>query len=171
MRYQFLEELRDKVDFGEMDDRFFLIGLLNEFMNRFQTVGDRFSGEISWKQCFTLICIQFFKEPPALKDLSQLMGSSHQNVKQMLLKLEKSGFVRLVPDDFDKRKQRIVLTEKAAAFCRQHDKPSINYVGKLFESVDEEALKITVQTLIQLDTQLQEMQKSGALQAAFESES
>ena len=81
MGYQFLEELSDKVDFGEMDDRFFLIGVLNEFMNRFQTVGDRFFGEISWKQCFTLICIGFFKEPPVLKELSQMMGSSHQNVK------------------------------------------------------------------------------------------
>ncbi len=170
MRYRFLEELSDKVDFGEMDDRFFLIGLLNEFMNRFQTVGDRFSGEISWKQCFTLICIQFFKEPPTLKELSYLMGSSHQNVKQLLLKLEKSGFVNLEPDEFDKRKQRIVLTEKAAAFCEEHDKPSINYVGKLFEAVEEEALNITVQTLIRLDSQLQDMQNSEAFPSVFESE-
>lgn len=160
MRHQFLEELHDKIDFGEMDDRFFLIGLLNECMNRFQAVGDRMFEEISWKQCFTLICIRFFKEPPTLKDLSQLMGSSHQNVKQMLLKLEKGGFVRLVSDEEDKRKQRILITDKAVDFCEHYDRPSTNYVEQLFINVEEEALKTTIQTLIQMDSQLQMMQRS-----------
>lgn len=30
-----------EIDFGGMDNSFFLIGLLSEFMNRFQVVGDR----------------------------------------------------------------------------------------------------------------------------------
>ena len=32
------------------------------------------------------------KEPPTLKELSDILGSSHQNVKQILLKLEKKNF-------------------------------------------------------------------------------
>lgn len=31
------------------------------------------------------------------------MGSSHQNVKQILLKLEKKGFVNVVVDENDRR--------------------------------------------------------------------
>src|SRR5690606_30690673 len=42
-----------------------------------------------------------------IKELAEIMGISHQNVKQILLKLEKKGFVRISVDEQDKRKQRI----------------------------------------------------------------
>lgn len=67
MRYRYRDDQNNRVNFWEMDDSFFLIGLLNQFMNRFQTVGDRFFNEISWKQCFVLICIRFFDKPPHLR--------------------------------------------------------------------------------------------------------
>lgn len=162
MDYERSGELEAKLEFGEMDSRFFLIGLLNQFMNRFQAVGDRFFPEISWKQCFTIICLQYFKEPPTLRELSLMMGSSHQNVKQMLLKLEKNGFVAFVADETDKRKQRIVLTDKAGEFCEYYDGPSENYVGRLFEAVDPEDLETTVKTLMRLNERLQWMQKQDS---------
>lgn len=154
MRYNAAD---NELDFGDMNNRFFLIGLLNEFMNRFQTVGDSFFNEISWKQCFLLICIRFFKQPPTLKELSALVGSSHQNVKQMLLKLEKTGFIRLMPDELDKRKQRIILTEKTKKFNERNDEPSTKFMNQLFTDVDEKKLAITIDTIMQLDNQLQRM--------------
>lgn len=157
MKYNVAGDLDNELDFGEMNNRFFLIGLLNEFMNRFQTVGDTFFKEISWKQCFLLICIRFFKQPPTLKELSALMGSSHQNVKQMLLKLEKAGFVRLMPDESDKRKYRIILTEKTKEFNERNDEPSKKFVNQLFTDVDEQKLSITIETIMQLGSQLQKM--------------
>ena len=75
------------IDLKDMDNAHFLIGLLNAMMNNFQTVGDTFFEEMSWKQCFVMICIGLFEEPPTLKELSELMGSSHQNVKKMVEKL------------------------------------------------------------------------------------
>lgn len=47
------------------------------------------------------------------------MGSSHQNVKQILLKLEKKGFVTIIVDKNDKRKQRIELTDYCRDFCEK----------------------------------------------------
>ena len=49
------------------------------------------------------------------------MGSSHQNVKQILLKLEKKGFVSISVDEQDKRKQRIELTDYCQEFCEKND--------------------------------------------------
>lgn len=157
MKHRYLEEMADQVEFGEMDNRFFLIGLLNEFMNRFQAAGDQFFGEISWKQCFTLICLRLFKEPPALKDLSLLMGSSHQNVKQLLIKLEKAEFVKMEPDELDRRKQRIFLTEKAADFFEHYDGPSNGFIDQLFGEVDDEMLETTIYAILRLDSQLQKL--------------
>ncbi len=145
------------IDFGNLDDSFFLIGLLNEFTNRFQAVGDSFFKEMSWKQCFLLSCIRFFKQPPTLKELSQLMGSSHQNVKQMLLKLEKTGYVTFQPDAYDGRKQRILLTEKANKFNEKHSEPSAVFMDELFRNIDKENLAITIQTILELDEQLKKM--------------
>ena len=56
-----------------------------------------------------------------MNELSDVMGSSHQNVKQILLKLEKKGFVSAIPDEKDKRKQRIFVTDKCRTFLEQND--------------------------------------------------
>ena len=157
MKYQISEQEDNYIDTGEMDTSFFLIGLLNEFMNRFQTVGDAFFKEISWKQCFVIICINLCEDPPTLRELSELMGSSHQNVKQMLLKLEKIGFVEFIPDEKDKRKQRIVLTEKAKKFSEEYDEASDRFMQKLFQTVNKKNLAITIDTIMKLDTQLKKM--------------
>ncbi|MCR5011479.1 MAG: MarR family transcriptional regulator, partial [Lachnospiraceae bacterium] len=94
----------EKVTFGDMPPHPFLLGLLSAFDNRYQAAADAYFKEITWKQFFAIICINLCKEPPTLNELSDIMGSSHQNVKQILLKLEKKGFVMAAPDEKDKRK-------------------------------------------------------------------
>ncbi|MBE5961918.1 MAG: MarR family transcriptional regulator [Lachnospiraceae bacterium] len=153
MKYK-VADCKEEVDFGDMDNTFFLIGLLNEFMNRFQTVGDSFFEEISWKQCFAIVCLGFFEQPPSLKELSELMGSSHQNVKQLLLKLERAGFVTFVADESDRRVQRIVVTEKTKEFNQKNDAPSADFMKQLFEDVDRKDLEVTIKTIMQMDDKL-----------------
>ena len=94
----------DKVDFSGIPSSYYLLGLLSAFENRFQAFADNTMKVISWKQFFAIICINLCKEPPTLKELSDILGSSHQNVKQILLKLEKKGFISFMPDENDKRK-------------------------------------------------------------------
>lgn len=81
---------------------YFLLGLLSAFDNRFQAMADKTMEEISWKQFFAIICINLCKENPTIKELAEIMGSSHQNVKQILLKLEKKGFVKITLDEKDR---------------------------------------------------------------------
>ena len=85
------------------------------------------------------------------------MGSSHQNVKQMLLKLEKLGYVEFVPDEQDKRKQRIVTTDKTRRFNQEHDKSSEEFMPQLFSGISEQELGVTIQTISKLDEQLKRM--------------
>ena len=82
-----------KLDFSGIPSSYFLLGLLTAFDNRFQASADRTMGEISWKQFFAVICTDLCREPPTLKELAEIMGCSHQNAKQILLKLHKKGFV------------------------------------------------------------------------------
>ena len=109
-----------RLDFSDIPANYYLLGLLSAFENRFQALADSVMQEISWKQFFAIICINMCKEAPTIKELSEVLGSSHQNVKQILLKLEKKNFVRFQSDEADKRKQRIVLTNECREFCEKN---------------------------------------------------
>ena len=132
----------------------FLIGLLSAFENRFQTVADSFFEEITWKQFFAIICINLCRESPTINELSEVMGSSHQNVKQILLKLEKKGFVEMIVDEKDRRKQRIVTTKKCEDFCQRNDQGSKIQMNKIFEGISQEQLVTTIQTISQMERNL-----------------
>lgn len=145
----------DAVEFGNMPPRAFMLGLLSAFENRFQACADRFFRQITWKQFFAIICVNLCKESPTINDLARVMGSSHQNVKQILLKLEKKGFIRMIPDEKDKRKQRIALTEECLAFCEKNDRQSREMIEKMYLGIPEEQLLITTQTLIQMERNIE----------------
>ena len=113
--------------------------------------------EITWKQFFAIICINLCKEHPTLNELSDVMGSSHQNVRQILIKLEKKGFVSSVPDEKDKRKQRIFVTDKCMEFLERNDnngQKSQYIIGRIFDGIDENDLHRTIQTIMNMERNL-----------------
>ncbi len=144
----------EELDFSRTDASMFLLGLLSAFDNRYQATADSFFEEISWKQFFAIISINLFKEAPTIKQLAELMGSSHQNVKQILLKLEKKGFVDIIIDENDKRKQRIILTEKTRDFCKEHDEGSKIIISSIFRNISSEQIKTTIETIILMEKNL-----------------
>lgn len=142
------------VNFIGIESSYFLLGLLSAFDNRFQAFADKTLGEISWKQFFAIICINLCQEQPTIKELAEIMGSSHQNVKQILLKLEKKGFVDIAIDQADKRKQRVFLTEKCHAFCEGNNEHSMKIMTTMFDGLSEEQIKVTIQTIIKMEDNL-----------------
>ena len=150
----------NNVEFGNMPPQAFLLGLLSAFDNRYQAAADAFFKEITWKQFFAVICINLCKEPPTLNELSDVMGSSHQNVKQILLKLEKKGFVEFVADEKDRRKQRIHVTDACRDFLEKNDnngQQSQYIIGRIFDGVDEASLNATIQTVMRMERNLSEL--------------
>lgn len=147
----------EMVKLGDMPPQAFMLGLLSAFDNRFQACADRFFQEITWKQFFAIICINICKEAPTINELSEVMGSSHQNVKQILLKLESKDFVSMVPDEKDKRKQRIVLTKKCMRFCERNDEQSKTIIWKIFDGIDEEQLGAAIKTIMQMERNINEL--------------
>ncbi len=124
---------------NQMDARYALFGLLFAFQNRLQAVGDAFYEEITCKQFFLLACMQLFQEEaPTVQELAQLMGSSHQNVKQIVNKLERKGYVRVEEDPEDRRKLRIFFTDYAQRTAERYRKKEEEFMGRLFEGVPEE---------------------------------
>ena len=146
----------NKLDFEGIPSSYYLLGLMSAFENRFQAMADSVMKEISWKQFFAIVCINMCKEPPTLRELSEVLGSSHQNVKQILLKLEGKGFVEFREDEADKRKQRIVLTKKCLKFCEKNNEMSMQIMAKMFDGIPEKDLKTTIKTITSIEKNLSE---------------
>ncbi|MCR5339788.1 MAG: MarR family transcriptional regulator [Saccharofermentans sp.] len=142
------------VDLSGIPSNYYLLGLLSAFENRFQAMADNLMKDISWKQFFAVICINMCKVPPTIKELSDILGSSHQNVKQILLKLENKGFIKFLPDESDKRKQLIVLTDKCRKFCEKNDVASSLIMKKMFEKIPEKDIKTTIRTITNIEKNL-----------------
>ncbi len=147
--------MENKTKKDEIDDRHFLFGLINAFANRLQTVGDRFLEEISWKQWFVIIGIELYKEPPTINEVANIIGSSHQNVKQILIKLEKMGYVAMHTDEDDRRKQRIRLTEKKKEIDDKYNEKSMEFMNGLYHGLDDKDIAVTIRTLLTMEENLE----------------
>lgn len=146
----------NRLDFDGIPSSYYLLGLLSAFENRFQAMADNVIKEISWKQFFAVICINMCKEPPTLKELSDILGSSHQNVKQILIKLKNKGFIEFKTDVEDKRKQRIVLTKRCMNFCEKNNDMSIKIMAKMFDGISEKDIQTTIKTITKIEKNLTE---------------
>ncbi len=143
---------------AEMDGRYALFGLLFALQNRLQAVGDTFYDEITCKQFFLMACMNLFQgEAPTVQDLAQVMGSSHQNIKQILNKLEQKGFVSVEPDIEDRRKLRISLTEYAAVTGEKYRAKEEEFMAGLFDGVEEEEAKQAFLTLSKMEENLMKL--------------
>ncbi|MCR4703179.1 MAG: MarR family transcriptional regulator [Saccharofermentans sp.] len=146
----------NRLDFDGIPSSYYLLGILSAFENRFQAMADNMIKEISWKQFFAVICINMCKDPPTLKELSDILGSSHQNVKQILIKLKNKGFIEFKTDVEDKRKQRIVLTKRCMNFCEKNNDVSIQIMAKMFDGISEKDIQTTIKTITKIEKNLTE---------------
>lgn len=143
---------------SQMDPYYALFGEFFAFANRLQTAGDTFYEEITCKQFFLAICMSLFTdEEPTPKQLAEVMGCSHQNVKVILDKMEKKGFVKITQDKTDKRKLRISLTKKMAEIGMQRKADQEQFMTALYDGISPEKAKETLETLLQIEENLKKI--------------
>lgn len=140
-----------------MDIKRALFGLFFAFSNRLQAAGDSFYKEITCKQFFLLACMHLFPdEAPTTQDLAQVMGCSHQNVKQILNKLEKKGLVNILTDEQDRRKLRIYVTPEASKMVVYQEK-EIQFLDNLFQGISTEQARQTFDVIARMEQNLVQM--------------
>lgn len=141
-----------------------LFGLIFLLAQRWQHMGDMELKEsgITTKQWFFLVTLHaLFETPPNLNELTQAMGSSRQNVKQLALILEKKGFVEINQDSEDMRVQRFKLTPKNKAFWDERADKDEAFIRSLFGKTSAEDLRITNETIKSLLTITDEQHSQG----------
>jgi len=131
-------------------DREFVFGTLFVIANRLQTLLDREfeSSGLTTKQWFLSIIIGgAFDEPPTLGEAASVMGSTHQNVKQVALKLKEKGFLEFKGDPEDGRAMRLKLTDKSDEFWAGMQERSESFMEGLYNGLGSEGL-LELRTLL-----------------------
>ena len=115
----------------------YIFGSILLLANKIQILGDRLIEDISLKQWFLLIIIKLIgKENPSVSDIAENMGSTRQNVKQMLNTLEKKGYVMTQKSKEDGRALSITLTEKCHKYCERNEYTGEVILDKLFQDIE-----------------------------------
>jgi DNA-binding MarR family transcriptional regulator len=147
-----------------MPDQKYIFGGVQVVANQMDTLLERELKEhnLTTKQWLLTIVVQnIFDHDPTIKEVAKGMGSSHQNVKQVALKLEQKGFVVMEKDPNDARITRIKLTDAIDSFGKESQKKSEIFTEKLFDGITAEELAMTRSALEKLLINLEKMDQES----------
>lgn len=122
----------------------YIFGSLFLLANKLQVIMDRelANHDLTAKQWFlSAIIEEFFEGPPTISEVAKVMGSTHQNIKQIALKLEKNGFMDIVKDPKDRRVNRLKFTPKSIDFWQERQGESVNFLKELFKDLSSEEIE------------------------------
>lgn len=157
----------------KMDDRQFIFGSLLFTANRMDTLLERELKEfdITSKQWMLSIIIDnVFDEAPTMKDVARKMGSSHQNVKQVALKLEQKGLLKMSKDKKDARVTRLNMTDESCQFWAKTQPKGKAFIEDAFENITKDELAEARNVMNKIMENLIKMEKDkGASQPETES--
>lgn len=152
----------------QMPDKQYIFGSLLIIANRMDTLLERELRQfgVTSKQWFLSVIIDsLFTEPPTMKEVAREMGSSHQNVKQVALKLQEKNLLTLFKDKKDRRVTRIRMTNESQAFWKKTQPKGTIFTEALFEGIKKEDLQVARQVMQKIIDNLELMEKGNEEEA------
>ena len=144
-----------RIALAGVDAQHQMYGLLFSLSNRMQAIGDQAFEDITMKQHFLMVVLHMLGgEAPTLTETAQLVGCSYQNVKRMADQLQRRGYLLIQPDAQDRRKQRLVATDKFEQLGARTQAQGEAFMRQLFQGISEMQLQNAVETLTKMDHNL-----------------
>lgn len=143
-----------------ISDRQYLFDVIFIVANRVDTMLEREFKRfgITTKQWFLSDIIEnLFDKPPTMKEVAKEMGSSHQNVKQVALKLEQKGLLILQKDKSDARVTRLKLTENSNVFWTKIRGEGTLFTKSLFKDIEKDELEVARRVMEKIQLNINKM--------------
>jgi MarR family transcriptional regulator, transcriptional regulator for hemolysin len=144
-------------------DKQMIFALLMIISNRMVTLlGREFKNyDVTTKQWFLIAIIEsLFDNPPTMKAIAGEMGSSHQNIKQIALKLQEKGLLKLEKDKKDARATRLIMTEQSYLFWKKLHTSGSLFMQNMFKNIQSKDLTTSRNLLQQIQANLVEMENA-----------
>lgn len=125
---------------NRIDKEEIIIGYITLLSNKLTQFGDNILPDITFKQWFLLIMISKMEiEEKSLNSIAEFVGTSRQNIKKMLIPLEKKEYVRVLKSELDARALKVELTEKSYKYFDDNEDITAQKANELFGlfSIDE----------------------------------
>lgn len=101
-----------------------------------------------------------FDYPPTMKEVAGKMGSSHQNIKQVALKLQQKGLLKLEKDKKDARVTRLRLTEQSRDVWGKTDLKGKIFRENMFKEMNKKDIATTKALLEKMLLNLTEIENA-----------
>lgn len=129
----------------------YVFGVILLLANKLQNWGDHLFDELTLKQWFFLMLLtKIGIENPTIKEISEFTGTTRQNVKKMLIQLEKRGFVTMKSSPKDARALNVYISKRTLEFFSGNKNKGVDTLSLLFKQVTDEELRLTFKTLNKL---------------------
>lgn len=128
----------------EMKELFYMqqvYATLFSLSNKIQIAGDKALGNLSSRQYMAILGILHLPEEEAnLNNIAKKLGTSKQNVRQLIDVLAKKKYVEVMPSSIDKRAVNIKVTEAGFDVAVKSARSGILCMADLFKEFDESEL-------------------------------
>jgi DNA-binding MarR family transcriptional regulator len=127
--------------------------LLLFLSHRLEYIGDSElkKDDLTTKQYLTVVVIEnLYDHSPSISELAQSLSTTHQNIKQIALQLQKKGFIKIERDENDKRTWRLNVTEKNRAYWNSRAKEHEAIVRSFFASLTDTEIQAFSALLLKL---------------------
>ncbi|MBU5426260.1 hypothetical protein KQI41_07505 [Tissierella pigra] len=144
----------------DIDKRYRIFGMIFLLSNKLETIGNSFLGELTTKQWFFMLTLTtFFESPPTLSQLAKQMGTSHQNSKQLAIRLQEKGFLTIEKDQLDNRAIRIFPTKKMEEYVRVRQDKDHKFIEDFFRVLKDREIKELDEILFRLMDSIQNIEE------------
>lgn len=129
---------------------------VGNYISRFYRIGSSFLSkeyekyDVGFGQYQFLIQL-YLKDGISHDELTELVAFDKATTTRAVKKLEATGYVKIIPNDQDKRKFRIYLTDKALSRRDEIFEISILWENKLVGSLDKNELNTLKTILMKID--------------------
>lgn len=89
-------------------------------------------------------------ESASQKELAELLHVTEANITKMLKKLEKKGFVRREPDEKNKSRKIISLSEEGEEICSKIEHVTVEWENDFLKNIPEDKLIIFKEMLYEI---------------------
>lgn len=109
---------------------------------------------LTTQQAAVLSVVESADEPPSLGDVAALLGSSHQNARQIVAALERKGLLEVAVDTTDRRARRLRVTPAVSALFTVRDLSDHHEVERWLGVLSEDEQRLAVALLHRVLTDL-----------------
>lgn len=113
-------------------------------------------------QVLVLIVIErSFNSHPSISEITALLSTSRQNIKQLTNQLVKKGFVKMFKDPTDKRILRVKTTSVNQKYWKQKDPEHLVIINQIFEIFSLQETKVLDELIDRLFSHVQFLLKNN----------